>query len=484
MRRSHRQSEVGNYSERHSRSRPKFYRQTYQNLQGIQDKPVTDPNSFFYIAGLHGQPFRGAGYANRDWWGGYCHHGNVLFPTWHRAYLLHLEEALRKISGCENIALPYWNQMKGTIPMRYPYSGLVGPDDRKRTETHNNNIRALGEERVNGMLNARVNKWLDRHPSGSTGMRERYRQSLLAPNYTVFSNTTSAAKHNDGHFSRSGEPDHDPSAKYVVSLKSSHNGMHLAVGGYDMGDGPDPEGPGANGDMGENDTAGFDPIFYFHHCFIDRVFWSWQTHNNAGDELEIIEGYPGTSSGDSQGPMPGTSADSWLTMKTLLHPFKKAGSNDPPTSIDMINITKLKYKYDSVIPKPINTESYAQATPILRVSGIDRSHIADSFVVSIWADTPKSDTLKSNKGWLVGFEPVFSRWHVSGCANCQNSLTVTAHVPVISPPSSFAPFPQPLPYEKAKLLKYEVRLLTNVTKEAYKMVHGSHQELGEMLLEL
>ncbi len=28
-------------------------------------------------------------------WGGYCHHGNCLFPTWHRAYVQHLENALR-----------------------------------------------------------------------------------------------------------------------------------------------------------------------------------------------------------------------------------------------------------------------------------------------------------------------------------------------------------------------------------------------------
>lgn len=29
---------------------------------------------------------------------------------------------------------------------------------------------------------------------------------------------------------------------------------------------------GANGDMCENDTASFDPIFFFYHCFIDLVF--------------------------------------------------------------------------------------------------------------------------------------------------------------------------------------------------------------------
>ena len=33
---------------------------------------------------------------------------------------------------------------------------------------------------------------------------------------------------------------------------------------------------GANGDMGDNETAAFDPIFFVHHSNIDRLFWVWQ----------------------------------------------------------------------------------------------------------------------------------------------------------------------------------------------------------------
>src|SRR5947209_12251723 len=76
--------------------------------KGIQDLPHTDPNSFYLIAGYHGQPFRGAGWGNPAWWGGYCHHGNVLFPTWHRAYLLRLEEALRTI--VPDVTLSFWDE--------------------------------------------------------------------------------------------------------------------------------------------------------------------------------------------------------------------------------------------------------------------------------------------------------------------------------------------------------------------------------------
>ena len=78
--------------------------------RGITKLDPTDTNSFFNIGGLHGEPFRGAGYGSAAWWGGWCNHGNILFPTWHRAYVLRLEEALRSIPDCQDVALPYWDE--------------------------------------------------------------------------------------------------------------------------------------------------------------------------------------------------------------------------------------------------------------------------------------------------------------------------------------------------------------------------------------
>src|SRR5215468_851445 len=86
--------------------------------KGIKELPPDNPKSFFVLGGYHGEPFRGAGWGNASWWGGYCNHGNVLFPTWHRAYLLRIEDALRSIEGCEDVTLPYWNEV-GTETLRY-----------------------------------------------------------------------------------------------------------------------------------------------------------------------------------------------------------------------------------------------------------------------------------------------------------------------------------------------------------------------------
>jgi tyrosinase len=57
--------------------------------------------------------------------------------------------------------------------------------------------------------------------------------------------------------------------------------------------------------MGENETAGFDPIFYFHHCFIDRVFWKWQELHGATRKLDIDASDPGANlTTDPNGPLP------------------------------------------------------------------------------------------------------------------------------------------------------------------------------------
>ncbi|KXJ86062.1 hypothetical protein Micbo1qcDRAFT_219907 [Microdochium bolleyi] len=469
---------------------------------GIQKLSPDDPNSFFMIAGYHGEPFRGAGYSNSQWWGGWCNHGNVLFPTWHRAYLASLEAALQTI--VPGVALAYWDEieedsLKQGIPdiflqreyvyadgtkipnplysykfqagitdrltsdapgtkdpssynyskhegyetVRYPFSGIVGtPKDAAVTAQHNADLRAKGDVVCNEMLNENIVTWLnlplfknDQCEDVTAGIRDNYLACMNAPNYTCFSNGTSAQKWNDDHRNKTGYTT-------VVALEHPHDSMHLAVGGFEI---KTQEGtqsydvyPGANGDMGENDTASFDPIFYFHHCWIDLVFSLWQAKNGGTDSLEIIEHYPGTNSVDSQGPTPGVAGGTWLTLDSPLAPFKKLGSQtEMLTSRDVADIRDLGYEYEySGELKPADPEPgkyYAPApapfqepAPVLSIGNISRARIGGSFVVTAWA-TPKDG---SGGRVLVGTKAVLSRLHVSGCANCQNHLDVRAHVPL------------------------------------------------------
>jgi tyrosinase len=253
-----------------------------------------------------------------------------------------------------------------------------------------------------------------------TNVRKKFVDCLDAPNYTVFSNTTSAAEWNENLA---------PATPPVVPLESPHNSIHLAVGGCDIPAFDRSPIEGANGDMGENDTAGLDPIFHFHHCFIDRMFWLWQKRRGFTDHLEVIAGYPGTNSVDSQGPTPGTPPNAWLSLDSPLDPFRigSGRTKRPYTSLDCINIERqLGYTYG-----PGSLEGNAAAAAVLqetgggtvRVSGINRARIRGSFMISAFANI-------AGKRQHLGTEAVLSRWHVAGCANCQTHLEAKAFIPV------------------------------------------------------
>jgi len=438
--------------------------------KGIKELPADDPRSFFMLGGYHGEPFRGGGWGNSTYWGGYCNHGNVLFPTWHRVYLLKLEDALRSIPGCSNVTLPFWDETseeslahgipwaltdenfeldgekidnplrsfvlpraiqdnvqganpnyskpKGYETVRYPFSGLVGTEsDRKATEAHNEKCKEAGYEANVGRLNKNVVDWLTSEiiiegKPVPTHVAKKYADCLRAPNYTVFSNTTSAGEWNANL--EKGPP--------VVPLESPHNSVHLAVGGFEAAGGDFSPLAGANGDMGENDTAGLDPIFFFHHCHVDRMFWLWQKQNGHTDELEIIDEYPGTNSADSQGATPGIVPNSWLTLETPLNPFKHEDGS-VYTSLDSINIEKqLGYTYakGSLEEAPAKLAAVAgNSTKTVAITRVNRAPIRGSFVITATA-------VVDGERHMLGAEAVLSRWSVQGCANCQTHLEVKA----------------------------------------------------------
>jgi tyrosinase len=426
-------------------------------FKGIQDdKLIEDPQSFFKLGttllchnfaihhsysvirhlfltfetgGFHGAPFRGEGEDNIAFWGGYCQHGNILFPVWHRAYLMALEDALRTIKP--NVTLPYLDCMSNYATMngipwcltrkmftfkdsreipnpltsfklpvgivdntvgagashskhagytikRYPLSGLVGtPEDRAETEEHNakyldpvENEKILNKNFVDFVLGQVLTLFLccicsnnffailsfpflcssqaevDGKPL-SYGIYRDYLKVLeqTPANYTIFSNTTSSAAYNSQN------------QEAIVSIESPHNAVHLAIGGFDNESGSLSPIRGANGDMGENDVAALDPIFFFHHCFVDYVFWQWQKKHEATNynhpAYTIDRRLTGTNTSDhggTQGPSPGFAENEPLSLDSPLYPFINPHTKRPYTGKETINILAdpMNYDYDKV----------------------------------------------------------------------------------------------------------------------------------------
>lgn len=454
--------------------------------KGIKELPSSDPNSFFRLGGYHGEPFQYRKKVDEldpvdayPYWGGYCNHGNVLFPTWHRVYVLTVEEALQSI--VPGVMLPYWDEsddysLQHGIPailtvetveldgqvisnplrsfvlpealsdflpadgnmydkpkdyetVRYPLSGLVGTVEAKQASQAHNAQFPNFQENV-GLLNQNIRAWLhgagpthdNPHPT-SNGVYAKMQACLNAPNYTVFSNTTSAQQWN---LINPGK---------VTSVESPHNSIHLAVGGFDIpSQGQSGQIAGANGDMGENNTAGMDPIFFFHHCNIDRLFWLWQKRNGKRDKLEIIENFAGTSATDSQGPTPGFSPGQPLDMTTPLNPFKKADGM-PYTSLDCVNIeTQLGFTYapgslDEDLAAPLTMGLVRElGAKKLHVSGVNRTAVQGSFIISAYALLPKAGGGTDRRE--LGHSAVLSRYNIARCANCLTHVDIMAHFPL------------------------------------------------------
>lgn len=454
--------------------------------KGIKELPADHPHSFFTLAGYHGEPFQYRKAVDQlppedayAYWGGYCNHGNVLFPTWHRVYVLKVEEALQGI--VPEVTLPYWDESdlytlkhgipaaltqekfeldgkqidnplrsfilpaalsdflpgdqrvyekpKGYETVRYPLSGLVGTPEAQHITALHNAKYPNWQENV-GLLNKNVRAWLrgspptvtDPNPS-TNGVYAKLQECLAAPNYTVFSNTTSAGQWN---LINPGK---------VTPLESPHNSIHLAVGGFDFpGQGQYGQIAGANGDMGENNTAGMDPIFFFHHCNIDRMFWLWQKRHNMRDKLDIIQGFAGTSASDSQGPTPGFAPGQTLDMTTPLRPFKKADGSTY-SSNDCVNIEKqLGFTYapgslDEDLAAPLAPALSARmASQKLHVSGVSRTSVQGSFVLSAYALVKGGDgkTVRHD----LGHSAILSRYNVAKCANCLTHVDVMTFFPL------------------------------------------------------
>jgi len=345
--------------------------------------------------------------------------------------------------------------------------------EKEQSEAHN---AAYTQDSATLLLNQNVTQWLngtvqipkipgepdDDNQTGrpdTYSVSSKYYRCLFAPNYTVFSNTSSQNQWiiaNDSNY-QPGKPSH-----YVVSLESPHNAVHLAVGGfYQQGVYNASPIPGANGDMGDNETAGFDPIFYLHHCFIDYTFSIWQRIHGLTQRgsLHIQETY--IDKDGCQRRYPGTILEAGqpyfaqgteLNMETTLLPFKKA-DGDFYTSEDATDISELGFAYDvrgslegtvpplgratktifetirnhvsnprkvlghdSTIPSPFSV--------IKRVHNINRAQYPSSFVIRLYARGYDGKEVE------VGREAILSRSNLEGCANCQNHLNVEMHVPI------------------------------------------------------
>jgi tyrosinase len=191
-----------------------------------------DNRSWIYWAGYHGFP---------NW---YCwHHGRVgqgsqqpfdLFLPWHRAYLLYWEHAARDQNA--NAALPWW--------------------DWASDESHVSGVpEAFSVATVDGAPNSLLSGPVPRIQD------QPARQTLRFPGSPDDLPTRAAV---------SALLDLTNFVDFSDQLEDVHDQIHGWTGGASSGR------PARFGDMGSVVSSAYDPIFWSHHCMIDRMWYLWQ----------------------------------------------------------------------------------------------------------------------------------------------------------------------------------------------------------------
>lgn len=198
-------------------------RDAYAKMQQLNDN-----RGWVYWAGIHGFP-------QFQCW----HHGRVggnddqmpydLFLPWHRAYLLYFEHTARDQNDA--MTLPWWDW---TSP-----------------ESHRTGIPpGYSAPQVNGDPNPLATGPLPEIPPDPPGRTRRQpRNPRLLPTAEQVNDLVQLDSFTD----------------FSDQLQDIHDAVHGWV----------------RGDMGVVVKSAFDPIFWSHHCMIDRVWYLWQLQNGV-----------------------------------------------------------------------------------------------------------------------------------------------------------------------------------------------------------
>jgi tyrosinase len=238
-----------------------FYEQA---IREMQKKGLDDPLSWRYQAAIHDYPDPDTTLAdrlrdptdpnkldrdpsasaadklpaNRTTYWRQCQHGSWFFLSWHRMYLHFFEKIIMNIvaqlpNGPKDWALPYWNYSSSAAAalLPAPFQNPTLPD------TTPNHLFVA-----------------ERTPNANAG------QPFLLP--TAVGLDCLKGKAFADSFGGPQVKNHPPGGLSGLVENVPHNRVHGALGG-------------SQGFMSFFSTAPLDPMFWLHHCNIDRLWEEW-----------------------------------------------------------------------------------------------------------------------------------------------------------------------------------------------------------------
>ena len=322
----------------------------------MQSRTLDDPNSWWFFAAIHGEYVSGkeTGYPGwayippvpsvptsplpspdvlKQYWN-QCQHQSWYFLPWHRGYLIALElqlrEAIVNLGGPESWSLPFWNYLGSGNEFHIPPAFT----EEKLPDGEDNPLFVTARYGPKGDGNIYV-----RIPPVNQDCLTNDVYTGSSPNTPRpgFGGPETDFWHGGG---RSGNLESNP-----------HNLVHVDVGG----NAPNNRIWGLMSDPG---LAALDPIFYLHHCNIDRLWAVWNGRGNANPSSDKWLKGP-TATGDREFVMPKPGATAWVF-----------------TPLEVDAMSKVDYTYEGLSADTGSTDALSPAQKRLVRFGVNHVEAA------------------------------------------------------------------------------------------------------------
>ncbi|KAF3286952.1 hypothetical protein TWF970_008782 [Orbilia oligospora] len=383
----------------------------------------TDPWSYYQLSGIHGIPFvawpdpKAASPGNGESFDrtrGYCPHGSLLFATWHRPYMLVLEQALvaageeiaekyktealktKYQAAAKRLRFPYWDwstrQFESHTPdiVKKEKVTVITPDGQKTIDNPFHSYIFKDQENQTFKKPFIGAKRTTRGTSKFTGVSDEaaadkaMQAGFITRRQQTFNNLMSTSSFND----------------FSSALEVLHNQVHVEIGG---------EGGGA---MYYLAYSAFDPIFWLHHNNIDRLMAIWQA---ANPDLKLASGRgvgtfqrrvtAGVTQDDENTPLyPFKHPNGeWWTSKDVedVSAIWSYGYGFPEVPCDKKDVSQedldtfsteqinLLYKPEALVQKRAETESRSEWNVNIIV---DQAEMSETFSIYVFLGKPPSDS--------------------------------------------------------------------------------------------
>jgi len=320
-------------------------------------KNLTDSDDWYRICGIHGATFKPGdpgvlcptdlptvtklGETGEPF---YCKHGVYSFIAWHTPYVYQFELLLNK-----------YNKSNNTDYITLPYLDLTRGSD---------NFDFLNEEMITIYYNKReitVENPLAHAYFYFHGLKSKtYRCGFFTPQNAVQKAQIAVVKKqlNNALYARSYEQfssmpvykGKSGNVSLYVPLETPHNQLHDVIGGQ-------------GGVMSDVSIAAFDPVFWLHHCNMDRHYYTWMYNNTNGFTSKLGDKMNKATAELSCAPF----SDKYIYSSDTMN-YKWGWRNNTLQFMkikDVLDFRNFPYTYDLIVPGPfIPTTAFVELIDI------------------------------------------------------------------------------------------------------------------------